>query len=338
MRTFAVLSLLGLLSAFSSVGCSAEQVGGEEEPSDLEESYGELSLPEPTGNAAQYPIVLAHGFNGSPSNQWGYYKVADALRKDGHKVFEAAVAPYNSADVRAIDLKKVVDQALQSASKVNIVAHSMGGLDARVLISKLGYGDRVASLTTISTPHQGTLIGDVALKLVKDGPISNALNTVAAAWGRTFTEDELANNTAVRGALLSIAERSAEEFNARNKDDARVYYQSWAGVSARLGIGDSDDKRACDGKLEGSTDVMDVSLRAGSIVVSHRFGFQGSFKPNDGMVTVESAKHGHFRGCLRADHLDEVGQPKHDKPNRRTQFDHLHFFRTLAFELADKRF
>jgi triacylglycerol lipase len=39
---------------------------------------------------------------------------------------------------------------------VNIIAHSMGGLDARYAITQLGLRGRVASLTTIGTPHYGT--------------------------------------------------------------------------------------------------------------------------------------------------------------------------------------
>ena len=40
--------------------------------------------------------------------------------------------------------------------KVNIIAHSLGGLDARQMLTHLGMGSRVASLTTVGTPHRGT--------------------------------------------------------------------------------------------------------------------------------------------------------------------------------------
>jgi len=43
---------------------------------------------------------------------------------------------------------------------VNIIAHSMGGLDARFLISQLGMANRVVSLTTIATPHRGSYFAD----------------------------------------------------------------------------------------------------------------------------------------------------------------------------------
>jgi triacylglycerol lipase len=43
---------------------------------------------------------------------------------------------------------------------VNIIAHSMGGLDARHMITHLGMADRVKSLTTVSTPHRGSYLAD----------------------------------------------------------------------------------------------------------------------------------------------------------------------------------
>jgi len=48
---------------------------------------------------------------------------------------------------------------------VNIVAHSLGGLDARYAIARLGLDDRVASLTTVGTPHRGTPLADHAALL-----------------------------------------------------------------------------------------------------------------------------------------------------------------------------
>ena len=47
--------------------------------------------------------------------------------------------------------------------KIHIIAHSMGGLDSRYMISKLGMADRVLSLTTISTPHHGSPIADITV-------------------------------------------------------------------------------------------------------------------------------------------------------------------------------
>lgn len=48
---------------------------------------------------------------------------------------------------------------------MNIIAHSKGGLDSRYLISGLHMAPYVASLTTICTPHRGSMLADLLMKL-----------------------------------------------------------------------------------------------------------------------------------------------------------------------------
>lgn len=278
--------------------------------------------------ATRYPIVLLHGFNASPTSYWGFNGVAAALQRDGYSVAQTTVPPYNSVAVRARYLATQVDAVLRStaARKVNLIAHSMGGLDARYLISSLGYGDRVASLTTVSTPHRGSGVADVALRLAP-GIADDAINAIARAWGETFSS--VASDANMRAALSSLAESSAPAFNAANRDDARVYYQSYAGVSSVLGIANPRDNTACAGKwltTPGRTDTMDALLVPGAAFVAHGI----SLLPNDGMVTVENAKWGTFKGCIAADHLDEVGQIKDSGSDPSTGFNHLSFYRSVA--------
>jgi triacylglycerol lipase len=329
MKRFGALVATALL-AF--VGCAAPA-------GDTVEQGAESAF---TAKPSKHAIVLAHGFDGSTTNRWAFYKVAEALRADGHVVHAAQVSPYKSVPVRAGELAKHVDQAIAEcrakpgcdASKVHIVAHSMGGLDSRYVISKLGYGDRVASLTTISTPHRGSRIADVLLKIVPDD-FEKALDAAASAWARTFTEADLAADSDVAGALRSISESYTQgTFDVEVTDDPRVTYLSWAGVSNVLGIPNSADSAACEGKLHTrfGRDVMHWSLVAGAGFVAHGT----ELRPNDGMVTVESAKWGKFMGCVPADHLDEVGQPQHDRANLLGGFDHLDFYRRLASSLDDE--
>lgn len=292
--------------------------------------------PTPSGKPTKLPIILAHGFNASPTNYWGFRGVAEALKKDGHKVIVASVPPYDGPEVRAEHLATYVDEALAGgAKKVNIIAHSMGGLDSRYLISSLGYGDRVASLTTISTPHRGSAVADVALGLVKFlGPADDAIDALATLWGLTFSD--VAENSDVSAALSALAESSAPAFNAENPDDKRVFYQSWAGVSSLFGIRGPRDKSTCGVILggDGKADRMDGLLAGGAPFVAHGV----ELRPNDGMATVESAKWGKFQGCIPADHLDEVGQVKDSGMDSRTGFDHVRFYRNVAFGLSAKGF
>jgi triacylglycerol lipase len=326
------LAMLVTASVMAAVGCAAEPADDGSTPdSQTEDAF--------TATPARHAIVLAHGFDASTSNRWSFYQVEDKLRADGHVVHSAQVSPYKGVPARAAQLATHIDAAQREcrakagcdASKVHIIAHSMGGLDSRYVISKLGYGDRVASLTTISTPHRGSAIADVLLKIIPDD-FDKAVNAMASVWGRTFTDRDLADGSDLKAALGSISEKTtATTFNPDVKDDPRVTYLSWAGVSNVLGIPNAKDNEACEGRLDtrlGIRDGMDPTLVAAAPFVAHGT----ELRPNDGMVTVESAKWGKFMGCIPADHLDEVGQPK-DGQHAFTGFSHIQFYRKLASAL-----
>jgi triacylglycerol lipase len=286
---------------------------------------------DPSGDPTRYPIVLAHGFMGSETNFWSFYRLAPVLRDDGHTVFETSVPPFHSVKVRAEKLAEQVDSVLADtgADKVNLVAHSMGGLDCRYMVSSLGYDDRVASVTTIATPHDGSRIADVYLNLVPGGA-DRAVDALARLAGGSFSD--VADEADVRAAMHDIAEQNADDFNAQNPDADGVYYQSWAGVSSVLGIRVDGISTACEDKMlmhDGTMDHMAALLWPSAALVAGR-----SLTLNDGMVTVDNAKWGEFRGCIPADHLDQVGQINHDEADDSTAFDHLRFHRNLAFELS----
>lgn len=329
------LAMLVAASVVAIAGCASDGDDGaaEEDPQTGEDAF--------TASPAHHAIVLAHGFDGSTTNRWSFYKVEEKLRADGHVVHSAEVSPYKGVPARAAQLALHVDAALAQcaakpgcdATKVHIIAHSMGGLDSRYLISKLGYADRVASLATISTPHRGSAIADVLLKIIPDN-FDKAVNAMASVWGRTFTERDLAEGSDLKAALSSISEKTTIGFNDDVKDDPRVTYLSWAGVSNIIGIPNPKDNEACEGRLQtrlGIRDGMDPTLIAASPFVAHGT----ELRPNDGMVTVESAKWGKFLGCIPADHLDEVGQPK-DSRHPLTGFSHIEFYRKLASSLDEE--
>ncbi len=119
------------------------------------------------------PIVLVHGIFGFSQLTLGGLKIADyfrlipdALRRDGHVVpTPPRLNPAGSIAERALDLKNYLQSQNEVFDgKVHIVAHSLGGLDARHMISKLDMADRVLSLTTISTPHHGTPVADIVIE------------------------------------------------------------------------------------------------------------------------------------------------------------------------------
>src|SRR6185436_1181555 len=116
-----------------------------------------------------------------------------------------------------------------------------------------------------------------------------------------------------------------------------VYYQSWAGVSSLLAIPNGADKAACEGKLlahDDKADLMSPILAPAAPIVAH--GTKA--EPNDGFVLVSSAKHGNFRGCVPADHADEIGLLRTSSLDAHTGFDVVRFYRNVAYDLAARGF
>ncbi|KAF9979724.1 hypothetical protein BGZ65_006100 [Modicella reniformis] len=120
-------------------------------------------------NAPRQPIVLCHGLFGFdkigpdaiPHLQIHYWSgIHKALTRLGAKVIVAKVPRTGSIKERAEDLHKILSTTMQD-TPVNFVAHSMGGLDCRYLISHIHNRNyEVQSLTTLSTPHRGSPVMD----------------------------------------------------------------------------------------------------------------------------------------------------------------------------------
>lgn len=116
--------------------------------------------------ATMTPIVLQHGLFGFGDVEIGALKMAyfnridRAIAERGHPVIVSRVHPTGSIARRAAQLKQNIFRHLAASGRegqrVVIFAHSMGGLDARYMISRLGMADRVAALVTICTPHRGS--------------------------------------------------------------------------------------------------------------------------------------------------------------------------------------
>jgi triacylglycerol lipase len=209
-------------------------------------------------------------------------------------------------------------------TKVNIIAHSMGGLDSRIAASSGGHGKDIAAIVTLATPHGGSAIADMMLGL-SGGLDQAAITGLEQYAGRAMDP----NDFDLRGAFLSLAEASSGAFEQRNPPSATTYYESWAGLSNVAGIPNALDWPACEDKMSlfprlGGRHRMGVVLKPIAAIVAH--GAQ--LLPNDGLVMVESSKYGTFRGCMPADHADQVGA----FPSPR--FDYIRFIRNRAFDLS----
>jgi len=113
----------------------------------------------------RHPVVLAHGVLGFDEiavagHRHNYFRnIAGSLSAEVHHARVPATGGVVSRAEHLADLVRSLP-----CERVNIIAHSMGGLDARYAISKLALEGRVASLVTVGTPHLGTPLADLALK------------------------------------------------------------------------------------------------------------------------------------------------------------------------------
>jgi triacylglycerol lipase len=110
----------------------------------------------PTSNqaATRYPIVLVHGFMGFKEilGVDYFYLVPDLLRKNGAKVYVAAVSEVNSSSVRGEQLLQQMRQwaAADGVKKFNLIGHSQGGPTARYVAGVAP--ELVASVSTMGSP------------------------------------------------------------------------------------------------------------------------------------------------------------------------------------------
>ena len=297
---------------------------------------GHASHPKAVG---PYPIVLMHGMGGFdtldnlPVDVSYFNGVQADLEAHGEsQVYVTIAPPYDSSENRAKSLAPQLDAILMKtrAAKLNLVAHSQGGMDARVLVSPggLGYADRVASVTTIATPHHGTKVADVALGLIPgaasgvEGSVANAFLTLLEKGIYSVDGDP---NLMAQATQLTTG-YMANVFNPKYTDAAGVIYASYAGRTAlESGAGDCDD--ALYANQPSSLDVAQPELAPTASYL------EAAGATSDGLVPVNSAKWGTFMECVPADHLKECGMLLQNGPDPVSGFDHLVFFRAVVARL-----
>jgi pimeloyl-ACP methyl ester carboxylesterase len=151
-------------------------------------------------DSKRLPVLLIHGYAEDASiwNLWRGWLAGDSFSKVSPITFPSN-DQCGSVEQHATQLKNIIDGILSGTpyKKVNIVAHSKGGLDARWYIANSGI-NKVANLIMIGTPNAGTtaaflditrcsgsdsdlLPGSFATQ-VADRPQSTHYYTVAGNW------------------------------------------------------------------------------------------------------------------------------------------------------------
>jgi len=242
----------------------------------LKEKISEINL--------KHPIFFLHGMGFKNRKHIGYWgRIPSVLEERGIKIYHGNQDANGSIEGNSEQLKEQLDELVSSSNfdKVNIIAHSKGGLEARYLISTLNCSNAIASLTTISTPHNGSVTVDKLMKfpqfLIRIGC------KIADLFFRIFLGDK---KPETYKAICGLKTEVANEFNQKNVDSEDIYYQSYAFVMKNI--------------------FSDILLWFPSLIV---YMFEG---PNDGLLSSRSTKWSDFKGIVKSNsrrgisHLDEV--------------------------------
>lgn len=219
------------------------------------------------------PVIFAHGLGVSKLPYEALSPLKTLFTRRGRALLLADTPVNGTIEERAAILRQEIDRLVPSG-KVHLVGHSMGGLDARLAVHRYGLAGRVASISTLSTPHHGSDLADFVVRF-GDRAESGWLNPLF----RLFAND-------LRAARDLTTSHMDGVFNAEVKDDPRVRYFSWGFF-------------------------IPTPVRKHSVVPwlwwSHSIVERAGFPLNDGMVSVESARWGEFMGALPGDHYSETG-------------------------------
>lgn len=259
----------------------------------------------------KYPIVLVHGIffrDWQLFNYWG--RIPKELLRNGARVYYGGQQSAAAVADSAAELKENILRLVRTTGceKVNIIAHSKGGLDSRYAISKLGLSPYVASLTTVNTPHRGVIFGEILLeKLPAFGVrwLEKRYNAVFHTLGDKDPD-----------FLAGVTDLTASRCAAMNEDVPDVpgvYYQS----------------------------VMSVMTRPSSagfpLNFTYRLVKKYDKEPNDGLVALSSAPWGRYLGKITVkgrrgiSHGDMIDLTRENIPG----FDVREFYVRLVKDLRE---
>jgi triacylglycerol lipase len=235
-------------------------------------------------------LVFASGFL-IPQHVLGvvdYFRDLEThIKKVGkHKACFPDVGSLDRCEDRAKALAKEIDDAFPEGD-IHIIAHSMGGLDSRVLIKRnhLGLSARIKSLTTVATPHRGTRVADLLL-------------------GERPKEDSAAFGDAIAGAIrfLGLADGALKDLstagaaaipNPQAPNDG-IRYRSYAAV----------------GRPPGFFSFLGFPRKqtCAAFLLTYRYLQSVKDGENDGLVPLRSAQYGDFQeNRWQCDHADAIG-------------------------------
>jgi triacylglycerol lipase len=203
------------------------------------------------------------------------------LRTHNVLAFAPNIVPYAKIETRAKGWVKLIKELTENtkSDKINIVAHSMGGLDMRYALSNTDVAQHVASFTTVSTPHRGTSLAELTLK-TPDAIRDKLADFLDWMGDRIYPHTK---SDSVASAAQLTRQYVTEVFNPATPNVDSIPYYSYTSAVGK-----------------GTNEPIRVIARYQN---NHIFKEEG---PNDGMVSVESAKWGEHIKTSNLSHLEQM--------------------------------
>lgn len=172
----------------------------------------------------KYPILLVHGVFFRDYKFFDYWgRIPKELTKNGATCFygnhSSAISIEDSGKELANRIKQIVEET--GREKVNIIAHSKGGLDCRYAISECNIENNVASLTMINTPNRGCEFADYLLTKIP----KKVVDSIANKYNSTLKHLGDINPDFIK-ATQNLTSSFCKEFNSRIRKSNKVFYQS----------------------------------------------------------------------------------------------------------------
>lgn len=262
----------------------------------------------------RYPILMVHGVffrDFKNLNYWG--RIPKAMEINGSKIYYGNQRSAAAVRDCAVEIKNRILEIVEETGcdKVNVIAHSKGGLDTRAALMLPGVAEHVASLTTINTPHRGCEFAEYLLNKIPESVQEKVAHTYNVAAARLGDKDP-----DFMAAVTDLTREKCASFNEEIKDKAGVFYQSFG--------------TKINSPLAGSRFPLNFTTKFVEM-------FDG---PNDGLVGVESFPWGEkyqfiedksARGISHGDMIDM---------NRENfeSFDVREFYVSVAADLKNRGF
>ncbi len=240
-------------------------------------------FPQPPVLNTKNPILLCHGFGaiGTLVKPSPLHDPCMLMREHGVVAFAPNVVPYASIETRALHWVRIVNELCETYEfeQLNVVAHSMGGLDMRHAITHLNIASKIASLTTIATPHRGTYLADLVLKTPEI--LTEPIGDIVDWFGNSVYPREKSDT---KSSVEQLTRRYIQEyFNPTTPNTNEVPIYSYSAAVGR-----------------GTNFSLNPIFKFQNYQIFEKEGI------NDSFVSVESAQWGTYLGCINLSHVNQI--------------------------------